>query len=125
MCAGGALSWRDVLVLYHFYVALSPGLAFCQGLQAAGVPLQHLGDSSDPGWAARLRDVALGVSDVVWAAGEPHVQGLERRVVVVLAELSQSDPFSVQGPSGAGVDWFSRVQAISRATTQAVLVLPH
>ena len=64
------------------------------------------------------------MSDVVWAADRDAVQGLERRVVVVLAG-SQSGPGSVRGPSGAGVNYFSRVQAISRATTQAVLVLPH
>ena len=97
-----------------------PGAAFWQGLQASGVPFQHLGHPSALGWAARLRDVALGVSDTVWTAREDWVQGLERRVVVLL-DRRLSD--SVRGPSGAAVGWLSRVRAISRATTQAVLVL--
>ena len=104
------MSWRDVLVLCWAFTP-SPGDAFWQGLQAAGVPLQHLGDRSDPGWAARLRDVALGVSDAVWVAGERWVQGLERRVVVLLDDASLSDPFYVQGPSGAAVYVTSRVRA--------------
>ena len=49
-------------------------------MQAADVPLRHLGDESDPGWADDLRDVALGASDAVWVAAQHLVQSLERRV---------------------------------------------
>ena len=106
-------------------VKLDPSHAFLQALAAAGVPLLHLDkDPSAAGWDAALDAVVTGSHNAVVVVGDmEHVGGLERAVLVHLTR-GQADGRAVQGASGHGVWWNSRLNAFSRCSTQLVLVTP-
>ena len=98
---------------------------FVEGLAAAGLPLLYLDhDASAPGWAAALAALATGTSGAVAVIGDKnHIQGLERPVLIHLT-YGQSGEGAVAGASTQGVGWDSRLHALSRCTTQLVLVTP-
>ena len=59
-------------------------------------------------WESRVADVAVARTDEVTVAHWESVQGLERRVVVWLSDLTQDD--------------IPRLHALSRCTTQLIIV---
>ena len=117
MCAGG-LRWRDTLVMTDGYSPLSARHRFCRGLAGQGVPFAHLGEPDRPLWAADLAALATGSRDQVWTARMGDVQGLERKLVVMVAA-----PDGVtSGPGGVRAEPAGWVEAASRATTLLILV---
>ena len=106
----------------------SPASGFVRGLRAEGVPVCVLeridrvgggegvggcvgGGSVDwGGWESRVADVAVSRTDRVTVADWRCVQGLERRVVVWLAERERT------------VSLYYRLNALSRCTSQLIVV---
>ena len=98
---------------------------FVQALAASGLPLLHLdADPSAPGRQAALHAVATGTTGAVVVVGDSgQVQGLERPVLLHLT-YGQAGDDAVAGASTQGVRWYSRLDALSRCTTQLILVTP-
>ena len=139
-CAGSVpLSYRDVLILTGCDelrddvtdvagTVTSPASGFVRGLRDQGVPVCVLeridrvggsdgvggsvgGGSVDrAGWESRVADVAVSRTDWVMVADWRCVQGLERRVVVWLADRE----------STVSLDY--RLHALSCCTTQLIVV---
>ena len=69
------------------------------------------------GWERRVADVALSRTDRVTVSGWGCVQGLERRVVVCLTDRRWRRGVR-------GFDRYSALPAMSRCTTQLIIVYP-
>ena len=133
------LQYRDVFVLYDERYVTSPDSGFVRGLRAEGVPvcvlerIDRVGGRvgggtrvgirvSDvaavdrAGWERRVGEVAVSRTDRVTVADWRCVQGLERRVVVLLTDWrDQVSP---------GVDPHHWLLGVTRCTTQLVIVSP-
>ena len=121
------LAYRDVFVLSHDdelqddvrddagYVT-SPASDFVRALQAEQIPVCVLGRGDRAAdmaeWRRRVADVVVAREDRVTVTDWRPVQGLERRVVVELADWRQDDD---------DFDIF-RMYAVSRCTTQLITV---
>ena len=119
-----SMAYRDVFVLVGSAglqddagSVTSAASGVVQGLRAAGIPVCVLKwkDREDDraGWEGRLADVAVARTDWVTVADWESVQGLERRVLVWLAGALDK---------GWDVYHFDRLHALSRCTTQLVVV---
>ncbi|PVD18253.1 hypothetical protein C0Q70_20802 [Pomacea canaliculata] len=95
------LQWRDVLVLYWGKVSDQSGMV--RGLQEASIPVRVMKDDD-------IEDVATARSDVVWVVCGIHVRGLEKKVVVCLANADY------------GYFTSPRLDFMSRCTSQLVIV---
>ena len=110
----------------------SPAIGFVRGLRAEGVPvcvlegIDRVGGRvvwstrvSDvaavdrAGWESQVGEVAVSRTDRVTVAEWRWVQGLERRVVVVLTDWRWIGP---------GDDPFHKMFGVTRCTTQLVIV---
>ena len=128
------LQYRDVFVLYDGSYVTSPA-NFVRGLQDEGVPVCELEriDSvgggtrvgsrvpdvaavDRAGWESRVGEVAVSRTDRVTVADWRCVQGLERRVVVLLTDW--------RGEVRPGADVYHWLLALTRCTTQLVRVSP-
>ena len=132
------LQYRDVFVLYDESNVTSPA-NFVRGLQDEGVPVCELegidrvgggvgggtrvgirvpdGAAVDrAGWERRVGEVAVSRTDRVTVADWRCVQGLERRVVVWLADR--------RGEVWPGADPYQGLVGLSRCTSQLVTVFP-
>ena len=132
------LQYRDVFVLYDESNVTSPA-NFVRGLQDEGVPvcvlerIDRVGGRvgggtrvgirvSDvaavdrAGWERRVGEVAVSRTDRVTVADWRCVQGLERRVVVWLADWREG--------GWPGVDPHHWLLGMTRCTTQLVRVFP-
>ncbi|XP_025103269.1 uncharacterized protein LOC112569638 [Pomacea canaliculata] len=98
------LQWRDVLVLYGGNTRQISGLSVMTGLREAGIPVRVMDDED-------VEDVATARSDVVWMTNVERVLGLERKVIVHL--VTEGD-----------VDFYDRLQLMSRCTSQLLIVSP-
>ena len=121
------LAYRDVFVLSHDdelqddvrddagYVT-SPASDFVRALQAEQIPVCVLGRGDRAAdmaeWRRRVADVVVAREDRVTVTDWRPVQGLERRVVVELADWRRDNDV---------VDIF-RMYAVSRCTTQLITV---
>ena len=127
------LQYRDVLVLYDASYVTSPDSGFVRGLRDKGVPvcvlegIDRVGGGvgsrvSDvaavdrAGWERRVGEVAVSRTDRVTVADWRYVQGLERRVVVLLSDWREED--------WPGVDHYHGLVALTRCTSQLVTVFP-
>ena len=132
-CAGryvtnnpASLAYRDVFVLttddnLHDDVIddagnVTPASHFVRALRDKQVPVCVLEDRDRAGsladWERRVADVAVAQTDRVTVAHWKSVLGLERRVVVWLAERGRDD------------DAF-KLHGFSRCTTQLIIVAPR
>ena len=132
------LQYRDVFVLYDESTVTSPA-SFVRGLRAEGVPVCELegidrvggrvgggtrvgSRVSDvvavdrAGWESRVGEVAVSGRDRVTVAEGRCVQGLERRVVVLLTDGREE--------VRPGADVYHWLLALTRCTTQLVRVSP-
>ncbi|XP_025103270.1 uncharacterized protein LOC112569639 [Pomacea canaliculata] len=98
------LQWRDVLVLYGGKTRQVSGLSVMTGLREAGIPVRVMEEED-------IEDVATARSDVVWMTNVERVLGLERKVIVHL--VTEGD-----------VDFYDRLQLMSRCTSQLLIVSP-
>ena len=123
------LQYRDVFVLYDGMYVTSPATGFVGGLRAEGVQVCELegidrvgggvGDGAAvdrAGWESRVGEVAVSRTDRVTVAEFRCVQGLERRVVVLLAHWGEEDR--------PGADPHHVLVGVTRCTTQLVTVTP-
>ena len=94
----------------------SPASGLVRALRDEQIPvcvLERSGKADDvAGWERRMADVAVAQTDWVTVADWESVRGLERRVVVWLADWPRyvGDPF--------------RLHPLSRCTTQLIIVDP-
>ena len=124
------LQYRDVLVLYDESYVTSPD-SFVRGLRDKGVPvcelerIDRVGGGTRvgsrvsgvaavdrAGWERRVRDVSVSRTDRVTVAEWRCVQGLERRVVVWVADWR----------FGPDADHYHGLVSLTRCTTQLVIV---
>ena len=133
------LQYRDVFVLYDGRYVTSPASGIVRGLRAEGVPVCELeridrvgggvgggtrvgsrvpdGAAVDrAGWESRVGEVAVSRTDRVTVADWRCVQGLERRVVVWVTDWREE--------VRPVVDPYHWMLALSRCTTQLVIVTP-
>ena len=131
----------------------SPASGFVRGLRGGGVPVCVLEASgrvggsgshraSDSGsdsvmtsgsgsgrvvdraeWERRVADVALSRTDRVTVSGWECVQGLERRVVVWLADWRRRWRMSWRMRGVSDLDFYFALPATSRCTTQLIICL--
>ena len=76
------------------------------------------------GWERRVADVALSRTDRVTVSACWCVQGLERRVVVWLADWRRRWRMSWRMRGVSDLDIYFTVPAMSRCTTQLIIVNP-
>lgn len=98
-----SLQYRDVLLLS--WNELHEDAAILMAMTAAGIPVKVMRDSD-------IGDVATARSDVVWAARQLLVRGLERKVVVCIHNYDDSKGQYIS----------TRLSAMSRCTSQLVVV---
>ncbi|XP_025102717.1 uncharacterized protein LOC112569205 [Pomacea canaliculata] len=98
-----SLQYRDVLLLS--WNELRENAAILRAMTAADIPVKVMRDSD-------IGDVATARSDVVWAARQLLVRGLERKVVVCIHNYDDSKGQYVS----------TRLSAMSRCTSQLVVV---
>ena len=118
-----SLAYRDVFVLtdddnlqdevrYDAGHVTSPATGVVRALRHSQMPVCVLERRDRAGvvaeWESRVADVAVARTDEVTVAHWESVQGLERRVVVWLSDLTQDD--------------IPRLHALSRCTTQLIIV---
>ncbi|KAK7106667.1 uncharacterized protein [Littorina saxatilis] len=128
------LSYRDVFVLTRSGDlqddvtdgagrVTSPASGVVQGLKDAGVPVSVLGYQdflhNRARWERAVQDVAVAATDTVTVAWYHYVPGLERRVVAVLQARDQRDDV---GRTDEETDHHDRLNAVSRCTTQLIMV---
>ncbi|XP_025100575.1 uncharacterized protein LOC112567909 [Pomacea canaliculata] len=101
------LQYKDVLILS--WVQLHEDAPVLKALRDADIPVQVMSDSESD-----IEDVATARSNVVWAARQQLVCGSMRKVVVVLSDYDDSK----------GQYVFTRLSAMSRCTSQLVVVCP-
>ncbi|XP_025102978.1 uncharacterized protein LOC112569429 [Pomacea canaliculata] len=100
-----SLKYKDVMILS--WVKLREDTPLLKALSDAEVPVRVMRDED-------IEDVATARSDVVWAAQQQLVCGLMRKVVVVLNNYDDSK----------GKYVFTRLRAMSRCSSQLVVVCP-
>ncbi|XP_025100570.1 uncharacterized protein LOC112567904 isoform X2 [Pomacea canaliculata] len=100
------LEFKDVMILYRG--DLREDSAIIMALLEAGVPVKVMKESD-------IEDVATASSNVLWAARQHLVNGLEKKVVVCLGNYEDNDS---RYPS-------TRLQAMSRCSSQLVVVCPE
>lgn len=98
-----SLQYRDVLLLS--WNELREDAAILTAMSEAGIKVQVMKDSD-------IGDVATARSDVVWAARQLLVRGLERKVVVCIHNYDDSKGQYIS----------TRLSAMSRCTSQLVVV---
>ena len=123
-----SLAYRDVFVLTQYYDlhdevrndagnVTSPASGVVVGLRHAQIPVCVLEyrDRVDvvAGWESRVADVAVARTDEVTVAHWRSVQGLERRVVVCLADWERD---------AVRIVYLYRLPALSRCITQLIMV---
>lgn len=100
-----SLKYKDVLILSK--TQLSEDAGILKPFSEKEIPVRVMRDCD-------IEDVATASSDVVWAARQHLVQGLERKVVVC---LDNYDDIMGQYP-------FSRLYTMSRCSSQLIVVCP-
>ncbi|KAK7092698.1 uncharacterized protein [Littorina saxatilis] len=125
------LGYRDVFVLSRSWAlqddvtddagnVTSVASPVVLGLRAAGIPVLVLGNPEGARWEWNVHDVAVAASDHVTVAEYDYVSGMERRVVVMLQARTDED--DEDGLSDEEVDVMDRLYAVSRCTTQLIMV---
>lgn len=100
------LKYRDVLILS--LLELREDAPVLKALSNASIPVRVLREQN-------IQDVATAGSNVVWAAKQQLVRGLERKVVVCLVnDTDEKNPHA-----------FTRLFAMSRCSSQLVVVSPN
>lgn len=100
------LEFKDVMILYRG--DLREDATILKALLEAGVPVKVMKESD-------IEEVATASSNVLWAARQHLVNGLEKKVVVCLGNYEDNDS---RYPS-------TRLQGMSRCSSQLVVVCPE